>query len=1012
MIPFFGITLLFFFLTQSSAGELKFERYKTSDGLIQNNVFAIAQDSQGYMWFGTQDGVSRFDGYSFTTFQTTVDRTSLSSNVINALYVDRKGVLWVGTDGLHEYHPQTETFSRYLYSNSLEPENYIEARNSVRTIYQDRRNNLWIGNVYGISRFNQTTNTFEGFIPSDNFSLRCVLFEDSKGRFWLGTGESLYLLNEKRTSATKVMEPKIFSTSKIEVCSIKEDSFGNIWVATWSGLYRLDAISSSWKAFHHNPKDIHSLSNDHVNALFVDRDSTFWVGTHEGLDRFNYESETFTHHRHNPEQPTSLSNNRVHTIYQDASGVLWVGTFGGGVCKTIPFQRGFHTLRRPPLDNGNQRSNMIFSILEDNRGRVWMGSWEDGLSVYDRSKKKFTQHMFPGVTITTFMEKPEGKVWVGKRDSIPVIDENFFIVHTYPFTPNAQGTVTTKSGTVFGFLPREIYLFDETIGVFKGVTNWSNELFKFANNDIQTIFEDNDGQIWIVGKHLMKFNLEPLSTKRIEVSALKNDLNIAVMSILEDSSGIFWMATRGRGIVRYNKKTGESKRYSVAQGLPHNVVYGALEDNNHKIWFSTNNGLSRFDPLTERFTNYSVEDGLQENEFNTRAFFKNKQGELFFGGVNGVTYFFPDSIRDNKRAPEIVITGFKLFDRLLRYTDNITKSKPLTFSRDENFFAIEFAALDFMNPRENEFEYILEGFDPEWTYAGTRHQASYTNIPPGEYIFRVKGSNNDGVWNEEGTSIAITIIPAYWETPWFRVMVTLAILLTGPLVYYRRVTTLKREKTRQEEFSRELIESQERERKRIAAELHDGLGQELLIIKNKALLGLQDTSKENKQSMLEEISDSVSETLEVVSEISYSLRPYQLEYLGLTNALNALIKRAAASSTISFSKEIESIDGILPQHLEIDFYRVVQESINNILKHSQATKSHVILLKQEHHIALTIEDNGKGFDVNVAKMKKGFGLKGLYERVKMLHGELIIDSHEHSGTTLKITIPLKDTHGK
>ncbi|TAK51644.1 MAG: hypothetical protein EPO24_15705 [Bacteroidetes bacterium] len=1016
MILVLGISLLFGLMAQSYAGELKFDRYKTSDGLSQNNVYTITQDAQGYMWFGTQDGLSRFDGYSFTTFQNTDDTTSLASNGINVLYTDSKGILWVGAYGLHEYHPQTETFSRYLYSNSSEPGENVHTKNMIQAIYEDHRGDLWVGSAYGFCLFNRNTKKFEQLALCDSIKMgldfRSVIHEDSRGRLWLGTTYSCFILNENRTSYSAITAPFNSLAPGIQINSMCEDSLGNIWIATWKGLYRHNITSASWTAYHHNAHDEQSLSDEHVNAVFCDRDGTLWVGTHEGLDRFNYETATFTHYRNEPEQPASLSHNRVHTMYQDASSVLWVGTFGGGVCKTLPFEKGFHVLRRPPTATGMHRSNMIFSILEDYRGRIWVGAWEDGLSVYDRSKRTFTHHGFPGVTISTLMEKSPGEVWVGKIGGVAVMDDNLSVVREYTLTEGEAGKAATLSRTIVGYTINQIFLFDATTSRFENITERLPELQKHLKREIQTIFEDNDSQVWVVGKLLFKLNFEPLSAQQINVGVLANTPEVPVMSILEDSSGVFWLATRGSGVVSYNKRTGESKRYTTEQGLPHNVVYGILEDNNRKLWFSTNNGLSRFDPITERFTNYTAEDGLQENEFNTGAFFKSKRGEMFFGGINGVTYFFPDSIRDNKRAPAIVLTGFQLFDRPYQFASILAQSKPLTLSRNENFFAFEYAVLDFVNPKENEFEYILDGFDSKWIYAGTRRRVSYTNVPPGEYVFRVKGSNNDGVWNEEGVSIAITILPAFWETWWFRAMAAFAILLLGPVIYNRRVTALKREQARQEEFSRELIESQERERKRIAAELHDGLGQELLIIKNKALLGAQATVQENKQTVLEEISRSVSGTLDVVGEIAYSLRPYQLESLGLTKALNALIKRAADSSSIAFSSEVANIDGMVSQHLEIDFYRVVQETITNILKHSEATTARISLTKTEQQLVLTIEDNGKGFDVNAARMKKGFGLRGLNERVKMLNGDISFDSHEHKGTTVTIIIPLEGNNGK
>lgn len=556
-----------------------------------------------------------------------------------------------------------------------------------------------------------------------------------------------------------------------------------------------------------------------------------------------------------------------------------------------------------------------------------------------------------------------------------------------------------------------------------------------SDSNITALFEDRAGRMWVGTENgLNVFNRRQENFHHLLPTP--NDPNRIshprIRSVTEDPKGAIWIGTAGGGLNRFDTQSETFTVLTEKDGLPNNVVYGILSDEEGNLWMSTNNGISRFNPRTRVFRNFDKKDGLQDNEFNSCAFFKSRSGELFFGGINGFNAFYPAEVRDNPNPPRVVLTGFEILNQPVSFKtpdsplkESITETREITLRYDQRFFSFEFAALDFTESSKNRYAYQLEGFDRDLVSVGTRRTVFYTNVPPGSYVLRVTAANNDGVWNKEGAVIRVTIRPPFWQTWWFISLATLLVVTLVFLIYRRRLRQLKREKEAQETFSRQLIEAQENDRKRIAAELHDGLGQSLLIIKNRAFLGAMATQEEkaptggpgvgkleSAHEQFGEISDSAAEALEQVREIAYYLRPSQLERLGLTSALEEMLDQVADSSGIEFDVQLAPLDGVFPPEHEINFYRIVQESVNNIIKHSGATSARVIAKKDTSGIELLIADNGRGYlpdeiGTMQAKNGRGFGLKGMAERARILGGHYAVTSTPGEGTSILVKI---DTH--
>ncbi len=796
-----------------------FETLSTEDGLSQNAVLTICQDQQGFMWFGTEAGLNRYDGYQFRIYEHDPENPqTLSDNIVSTVYVDRSGQLWIGTRrGLDRFDPATETFVHYRH-DPADPHSL--AGTWVVSILEDQQGTLWIGtDDGGLNRMDGTTGTFTHYVrdPTDPHSLADnsirVIHEDRSGNLWIGTRNGLDLLDRAKNTFVhyRRIPEDSRSLSDNAISAILEDTAGTLWIGTeGGGLDQLDQASGSFVHFQNDPADPHSLSHNRVRALFQDHLGRLWIGTQNGLNLLDRQSNHFVRFHHDVGDRRSLGADSIWSIFEDRTGVLWFGTYGGGLSKYSPYRNRFALFRHHPYRD-SLSDDMVWSIHEDRQGMLWIGTFNGGLNRLDRNTDTYTvlQHDPADPTsissndVRAILEDSSGILWVGTNGGgLNRYDPATETFSHYRHDPRdlrslAEDRVTAlledRAGRLWvGTRTGGLNRLDRTTGRFVRYEHNPTDPFSLSNDRVWALHEDHTGAIW-VGTLGGISVLDPATGRFThylhdpdDPNSLSND---AVFSLYEDPSGIVWVGTWGGGLDRLDPTTRAFTHYTKKDGLPDDVIYGLLADSAGYLWFSTNRGLSRFNPQTESFRNYDVSDGLQDNEFNVGAYYESRSGEMFFGGTKGFNAFYPEQVTDNPFIPPIVITNLSKLNQTVR--TYLPADEHIQLSYRDNLFSFEFAALDYNAPEKNQYAYMVEGFDPDWVAAGNRRYASYTNLRGGDYVFRVKGSNNDGVWNEQGIAIHISVTPPFWETWWFLGLT--ALVLAGAVVagYRLRVKSIE-----------------------------------------------------------------------------------------------------------------------------------------------------------------------------------------------------------------------------
>ena len=782
---------------------LRFDHISIEQGLSQSSVHVIFQDSRGFLWFGTQDGLNRYDGYTFKTYKPDPDSLySLSDRWINSIVEDQEGYLWIATrlGGLNRYDPRTEQFIHFRHDEA-NPSSIGSDR--VNVLYLDKKGNLWIGTPNGLDLFNRNTSAFThyNYDPSRPEGITgktiTAIYEDSRGRFWVGTtAGGLNRFNPQTKTFTPYQHnpENENSISNDHVTAIAESKSSVLWIGTREGLNRFMPDSGRFERYIHSEIDKQSIADNVITALHVDSTGNLWVGTANGLDRLSTIGTRFIHYRNDPTFAKSLSTNYIMSIYEDRGGVLWFGTSAGGVNKYDRQRDRFAYYRHDPENPNSISGNLIYSIYVDSQGYTWLGTDGAGLNrftwhtsqvmhfMHDPSKRNTVS----ANTINAIHEDLDGMLWIGTPNGLDRFDRNSLQFSHYQRDADNPDSLSANyvhevyvdsSNNLWVGTAGGLDRLDRSTGSFIHYSPRVGDPKSLSGTSINIIVEDHNGYLWIgtFDSGLNKFDPETgtFTRYRFDPRNRQTISNDSILAIYEDSENRLWIGTAGGGLNLYNPTTDSFTYFLEKDGLPNGVVYGILEDSKGKLWLSTNFGISRFDPGTRTFRNFDEGDGLQSNEFNSGAFAKGRYGELYFGGINGLTVFHPSEIDDSPYLPQLALTSLTQGDDPISTGSSVETTRNVTLQWPQNSLEFEFASLSYSQPNKNQYAYMLEGFDSSWHFIGTKRDGRYTNLPGGKYTLLLKASNSDGVWNEAPVRIDVMVIPPFWQTVWFRSLLVL-----------------------------------------------------------------------------------------------------------------------------------------------------------------------------------------------------------------------------------------------
>ncbi len=897
-------------LAFSQKQHLQFQHIGTAEGLSQSNGVSILQDSKGFMWFGTQDGLNRYDGYQFKIYKNNpANPGSIGNNFIKSLIEDRNGNIWVGTwgGGMDRYDREKDRFVHYKHSdknsNSLSDD-------FVAGITEDAEGDLWIGTYYGgLNRLNPQTNRFTCYTYnknnprslSDNYVN--TIFEDSRHRIWVGTfNEGLNLFEPKTADFTRFEhnDHNKNSLSFNRIMSIVEDRRHRLWIGTrGGGLDLLDPATGSFRHFINIPHNSNSLPRDVILSMSNDDKENIWIGTENGgLSIFNIPSQTFSNYQHDDIDNTSLTNNSIYSIYKDHQDNIWVGTYSGGINL---YKRDANTFihYKHNTDPHSLGNNNVLNICETANGDTWIATDGGGVELFNRQTETFTHFLHKdnnpqslcGNYVLFAQEDGQHNIWMGTcGDGTTVynpVQKTFRQLKNNPNDPYSisgnnvcSAALDRENNMWIGTYGDGLNRYDPQTNRFTRFRYDSTNANSISSDRILCLLADSKDCIWI-GTHekgLDCYNKKTKTFTHYAHDAATNSLSRnRVDCIYEDIKGQIWIGTNS-GLDRLDRNTGRFTAWFTKDGLPGDIIFSILEDDKGNLWISTDNGLSCFNPAANRFKNYTVADGLQSGEYKAHSAFKSRSGAMYFGGVDGFNAFFPDSVREYPFDPPLVITSFQIFNKEVAVaatdkdpsplTKDITETKAITLPWKNSVFSFEFASLNYTIPEKKQYAYMLQGFDKNWNSVGTRRTATYTNLNPGSYTFLVRGMKNEGQWSSNIVSVQLTITPPFWMTAWFKLLVALGV--TGAVFFIFRA------RIRAVEAQKKVLERQVQERtKSLAASMEK---------EHRARLDAE-TAREEAEKASEEAKEANRSKSVFLATMSHEIRTPMNGVIGMSSLL-------------------------------------------------------------------------------------------------------------------------------
>jgi signal transduction histidine kinase/ligand-binding sensor domain-containing protein len=1018
------------------AALLRFEHITTDDGLSASGVTSIVQDERGFIWLATQNGLNRYDGYSFKVFHHEPQNPdSLSANNLRVLLVDGSR-LWIGTwgGGLDELNLITGQFKRHQADPNKTSSRFINS------IYKDPAGLLWLGTTGGLYHFNPTTSILEEYHPPGaSQALKDVyqIVGDEQHRLWFNSDSSLFLLDQASGELTSRALPDNLRIQTLWLDPLR----GEIWAGLNQGILRTQADLTA-EIRHYNQEQ--GFNSNLVSSFHSPDNQTLLAGTEQGLIVLDLtlpvgeQAPVLAVHTHDPADPFSLADDFVIRVFTDRAGSLWVSHWTSGISVHHPSRAKFSTVYPIPLplafapdgagglwagtveglyhldssfqvadrlthENSDLPHNMVFALLYDQQGQLWIGTF-NGLARLDADDQTLTLFTVgadgpPGARVRSLFQDSLGRIWAGTNNGLGL------------FSPD---------------------------GTWRSFSHQPDEPGTLSSSTVLSIFEDRQGDLWFgtpSGINRLVSEGEIAFTQPFAQPEASFQLGQVMVTVIqEDRQGALWLGTWGTGVVKITPDRQSVLGRRQIHGLADDVVLGIVEDPAGYLWISTSRGLSRYDPGQDTFRTYDRSDGLVDIDFAQGAYFVHPQGELLFGGESGITHFDPSTLSENPHIPTVVLTDFLLFSQtVLPGPDSLLElpieaTEKITLSHSQANLAFEFAALNFASPEKNLYAYKMEGVDPEWIYTSSQRRfAAYTNLDPGNYTFQVRASNNDGVWNNDGAALNLTILPPWWQTGWAYGLYLVG--AAGSLSLFIHLRTrqqqeklkIQQQLLKQERRLRDILEHihkfQEEDRRRIAREMHDGLAQTLaaMRIRSQVWRKMLVTQPEQLESELENLEAILTQSIIDLRRSIYNLRPLVLDEHGLLPALQNLAAELGRQYALDVQVNMSCPAEVFYPSLEQQLYRMTQELLHNVGKHACASHAYLSLKCDAGCLWLEVRDDGQGMDPSPQiledarqRLKKegGLGLMQLGERVELLGGNLSIKSSPGQGTAVFIQLPL------
>ena len=1024
--------------------QITFSYISINEGLSQSTVFSIDQDKRGNMWFATYDGVNKYDGYAFTVYQHNEDDpNSIANDISRIVKTDSQGRVWIGTrDGLSRYDEEKDIFQNFFYEKNGK---HLQV-NGIEEISPEQ---LLISTPEGLIMFDIKESKFidDSFSTAMHKTIASTLYRQGD-QIYIGTStDGLYTYSITQKTFEKVIP--ILGTKQIQ--AILHQSPTRIWVATeGAGLFLINPKTKEIKNYLHSPSNPKSISSNYIRSLAMDSQNRLWIGTFNDLNIYHEGTDSFASYSSNPVENGSLSQRSVRSIFMDSQGGMWLGTYFGGLNYYHPIRNRFKNIRNIPYKN-SLSDNVVSCIVEDKDKNLWIGTNDGGLNLYNPITQRFTSYT---------LQEDESARGIGSNNIKAVyVDEKKSLVYIGTHA-GGLSILHRNSGQVENFNQRNSQLVNENVyailpdgegnlwlGTLSALVRFNPEQRSFTtiekekdgtpvvSKQITTLFRDSHKRLWIGGEEgLSVFKQEGLDIQKASILPVSNVTKLFTNCIYEASNGIIWVGTR-EGFYCFNEKDKQIKRYNTTNGLPNNVVYGILEDSFGRLWLSTNRGISCFNPETEKFRNFTESDGLQSNQFNTASYCRTSVGQMYFGGINGITTFRPELLLDNPYTPPVVITKLQLFNKVVRpddetgiLTKNISETKSITLKSWQTAFSIEFVVSNYISGQHNTFAYKLEGYDKEWYYLTDSRTVSYSNLPQGTYQFLVKAANSDGKWNPIPTALEIIVLPIWYKT-WWALLIFFA-TFAGFITFVFRFFWMRKSMEAQLEIERRDKEHQE-EINQMKMRFFINISHELRTPLTLILTPLQEIinkiSDRWTRNQLEYIQRNANRLLHLVNQ----LMDYRRAELGVFELkakkgnAHQLIQdnflfydKLARHKKITYTlhSELEDKEVLFDaNYLEL----IVNNLLSNAFKYTESGQSITVTLKEENGwLLLQVSDTGIGIPINKQgkiferfyqieseHVGSGIGLSLVQRLIELHHGRIELDSEENKGSTFSVYLP-------